>query len=148
MSIRSWKVLESEYLLRDPWMTVRADHCETDQGVIVDSYFVHESCDWVHVLALNENNEVLLTRQYRHAAGEIMLELPAGCVEKDEQPLAAMKRELLEETGCVADEFIPLAPQSPNPARCNNLVHPYVARRVRQVAVPIQPGAVHERPHL
>lgn len=138
MSIRSWKVLDSQYVLTDPWMTVRSDQCETDQGVVVNQYFVHESCDWVHVVAFNEHNEVLLTRQYRHAAAEILYELPAGCVDKDESPLAAIERELLEETGCIAEHYVALPPQLPNPARCNNKVHPYVALGVHQITSPAQ----------
>lgn len=143
MSIQPWKILDSKYLLQEPWMTVRSDQCETDQGVAVDAYYVHESCDWVHVLAFDDQMRILLTKQYRHGISKICWELPAGCVDNGESPLAAMQRELLEETGCVAGKYQALPKQFSNPARCNNYIHPFVALHVKQVSEPQQEAAEH-----
>jgi ADP-ribose pyrophosphatase len=138
MAIKPWNVLKSEYVLEDRWMTVRADTCETDTGFRVAPYYVQESGDWVHVLALNEQHEVLITRQYRHGVGKVMIELPAGCVDPGETPEVAIARELLEETGCQAGTCIQLPSLSPNPARFNNTMHHFVAFDVRHVADPAQ----------
>lgn len=69
------------------------------------SYFI--SHDSVCVLALFEG-KVLVINQYRHALDEWLLELPCGCIEEGESAVEAAKRELQEETGYVAEEFIPL----------------------------------------
>ena len=125
--MKHWKTIKSEYLLRDRWLTVRADACVTAEGVSVSPYYVLEYSDWVHIVALDSANQVLVTRQYRHAAGKVCAELPCGVIESEETPLAAARRELQEETGCTAREFEQLASLCPNPATHSNTVHCFLA---------------------
>ncbi len=80
-----WKILSSEYLFSDLWFKVRKDKCETPQGKIVDPYYVYEFPTWVTALALTEDGKVILERQYRHALGEICIEIPGGCVDDTDQ---------------------------------------------------------------
>lgn len=127
MTILPWKVHTSRYVFNDAWLKVRADRCETAEGTIIDPYYVHEPADWVHVIAFNRHDHVLVTRQYRHGSGLIMREIPCGCVEPGEDPLTAMQRELLEETGCTAETFEGLPAVSPNPARYANKIFPFFA---------------------
>jgi ADP-ribose pyrophosphatase len=127
MTIRPWKTIESNYILKDKWMTLRADRCETADGVLVEPYYVQEPGNWVHIVAFNNRKEILLTEQYRHGLRKVCLELPCGAVEEGEQPEAAIQRELLEETGCRVQELVALPPLSPNPARYANLIYPFVA---------------------
>ena len=70
----------------------------------------------VCVVALNENNEVYFVRQFRYPHGKVLLEIPAGKLEWGEDHFACGKRELLEETGCTADEFTYLGCLLPTPA--------------------------------
>lgn len=60
------------------------------------------------ILPVDENQNITLVRQYRYALGEEMWELPAGKLEKDENPFEAAKRELAEECGLAADHFVDL----------------------------------------
>jgi 8-oxo-dGTP pyrophosphatase MutT (NUDIX family) len=99
MSIKRWKTLDSRYLIRDRWMTLRADRCETAAGVVLDPYYVQEPEDWVQIVAFDVQDRILLTRQYRHGAGVISLELPCGTVELGETAAQAAARELLERRG-------------------------------------------------
>ena len=69
---------------------------------------VLESCDWVNVVARDEEERVILVRQYRFGIGACTLEPPGGSVDAGEQPLAAARRELLEETGYGGGRWTPL----------------------------------------
>ena len=108
-----WKRLSSRYLVENPWLKLRGDTCELPSGLQVEDYFVIEAPDWCHVLALTEQNEVVLVRQYRHALGEVTLELPGGVVDETGDrraaALSAVQRELLEETGYGGGTFTHLA---------------------------------------
>lgn len=133
MAITPWKILDSRYVVRDPWMTLRADRCETGNGVLVDPYYVQEPPDWVQIVAFDRHDRVLITRQYRHGSALICTEFPCGAVEPGEEPAQAARRELLEETGCTAQELWPLSSLSPNPARYSNKIYAFVATDTRHV---------------
>ena len=85
------------------------------------------------ILALDAQNRVCLLRQYRHAIGEWIWELPAGVIESDEKPIATAKRELREEAGLEADEWRPLFSILPTPGFCNEELFLYRARHLRAV---------------
>ena len=123
MPLTKWKTLSSRYLIRDQWLTLRADRCVTANDIVLDPYYVQESPDWVQVAAVDHAGRVLITRQYRHALGQISVELPCGAVDPGEAPVAAIRRELLEETGCEVDELQALPVLSSNAARDTNRVH-------------------------
>jgi 8-oxo-dGTP pyrophosphatase MutT (NUDIX family) len=90
-------------------------------------FIVLESAPWVNVIALTDREEALLIRQYRHGIGEVTLEIPGGLVEDADGPRAAAQRELLEETGYRAQEWIDLGRVHPNPAIQNNDCHTFLA---------------------
>ncbi len=124
----TWKLLSSEYLYRDGWFTARRDRCQTPGGVIVDPYYVLEYPDWVNAVALTAEGQLLAIRQYRHALGKTLLEIPGGCMDPtDADPETAMRRELLEETGYAFDKVESLGVISPNPSTNSNLTHMFLA---------------------
>ena len=125
--MKPWRILKSQYLLRDRWITVRADICQTAEGVTVDPYYVLEYPDWVHIIAFDSAHRVLITRQYRHGAGKICTEIPCGMIEPGEAPVEAARRELSEETGCSATDIIPVGRFYPNPATHTNTVHCFLS---------------------
>lgn len=134
MKLRPWKIRSSKYVFNDAWLKIRADSCETAEGVIIEPFYIYEPADWVHVVAFDSSDNVLVTRQYRHGSKCVELEIPCGCVEKDENPELAMRRELLEETGCIADQYQAMPVCSPNPARYSSNVFPFIALNTRKVA--------------
>lgn len=126
-----WKTLQSETLLRDRWIDLRADRCATPQGVEIAPYYVLSYPDWINVVAITPEDHLVLVRQYRHGAGKVCLELPSGGVEAGESPEMTARRELAEETGYVSDRWQLLCSLSPNPASHTNRVHSFLALEAR-----------------
>jgi ADP-ribose pyrophosphatase len=130
MTIRPWKILESQHLHEK----VRIDKCELSDGKIIDGFML-EFQNWVTVMALTKNQDVVMVRQYRHGARKVILELPGGAMDaEDENPQQAARRELLEETGFTSDKFIQIGCVSPNPAIQNNLIYSFLVLDAEKVA--------------
>lgn len=79
-------------------------------------------------VAVDEHNRVCLLRQYRHAAGGWLWELPAGKIDLPEQPESTARRELQEEAGIKADRWLPLGSFLSTPGFCNERIFLYLAR--------------------
>lgn len=133
MKQQSWRILSSEYLVNAPWAVLRKDSCRMPNGYIVPEYYILEYPNWVNVVALTEDNEIILVRQYRHGVQESILEIPGGVIDEGEDSLTAAKRELLEETGYLFDSFEKLCDLFPNPATSNNITTSYLARGGKKV---------------
>ena len=91
----------------------------------------------VVVLAVDESvnpkdPEIIFERQYRHAAGQFLLELPAGRLEKGESPLAAAKREMIEETGYRAKKWTLLTKYFASPGFLSEWMLIYLAREIAE----------------
>lgn len=129
-----WGVEKSEYLFRRPWLTVRRDTVRLPNGTIYPEYYVLEYPKWINVIAITPEGRYVMVKQYRHGLGVVETELCAGVVEEGEEPLAAAKRELLEETGFGGGEWELLTVLCPNPGSQNNLSYSFVARGVEKIA--------------
>ena len=130
-----WKILSSEYLFNDLWFKVRKDICETQEGKIINPYYVYEFPEWATAFALTVDNKVIMVRQYRHPVGEVIIELPGGCVDDtDKDYRTAIARELLEETGYTFDTYESLGKISANPSTNTNWMHMFLARGGKKVA--------------
>ena len=113
---------ERKTVFATPWFQVQ----EAASGGKHPNYSIN-SPDFVTIVAVTEKNELLLVHQFRHAVGEMTLELPAGHVEKDETPEQSAHKELLEETGYVTDDLEFLASLSPSTSRFTNRLHCFFA---------------------
>ena len=91
-------------------------------------YYVYEFPEWVTAVAITRDGRFIMERQYRHAAGLTMMEVPGGCVDDTDKELeSAIARELKEETGYVFDSFEYLGRTSANPSTNNNWMHMFLA---------------------
>ena len=131
-----WKVLESTYLHKIPWLTIRVDKCELPNGNVISSFYVNEYPDWANAVCLTKEGQVVMVRQYRHGLGTTEIELPGGVVEEGEPPEEGIRREVLEETGYSFEKFEYLGKVSANPSTTNNYTHFYLATGGEKTAEP------------
>lgn len=89
---------------------------------------VVDHCGGVAILALDERGNVLTVTQYRYVFGQELMEIPAGKLERGEEPSSAALRELLEETGAVPDEFLPMGKILPSPGCFGETLYLFLAR--------------------
>ena len=122
MALKSWKILQSNYLRP----RYRFDKVELPNGKVFEATAL-EFRPWASVLALTKKQEVVLVRQFRHGAQGIFWEFPGGVVEDGENPLDGVRRELSEETGYTASNMIEVGKFYPNPALQTNLMYAYLA---------------------
>ena len=80
------------------------------------------------VVAIDEDNRIIMEKQFRYALDDYLLEIPAGKLDKGEDPLVCAKRELEEETGIIASEWISLGTIATSPGFCNEVIHLFVAK--------------------
>lgn len=132
--MKNWKILDSKYIIQRPWATLRVDKVELPNGHIKDEYYVLEYPTWVNMVGITEDHKVLFARQYRHGAGKVLLELPAGVVEDGEDPRDAARRELLEETGYEFDSIEEICQLFANPATSGNTTYTYLLKGGKKVS--------------
>ena len=115
-------------------MTARRDHVRLPSGVEMKEYYVLEYPDWINVIATTRDGRFIMERQYRHGLQWVGHEICAGVVEEGEEPLAAAKRELLEETGYAGGEWRHVMTLSGNASTMTNLTYCFVAEGVEPVS--------------
>lgn len=130
--IKKWKVIGSERLSSNRVFSMRKDTSVSPITGEEHDFFVIEAPDWVNVVAVTDEDEVLLIRQYRHGIESETVEIPGGCVDPGETPIEAARRELIEETGYVSDEWTCIGEVVPNPAIQNNRCYTFLARGARK----------------
>ena len=131
-----WKTEKSETLLDTSWVKVRRDSVRLPNGATIDDFYAVTIRDASAVVALDEEGNVILKREYRYCYDRELLEIPAGAFNDGEtDPLAVARRELLEETGYVSDCWECLGPTVESSAKLTNFMHIFLARNCRKVAL-------------
>ena len=123
--VEIWETVESKEIADCRIFKVREDSMRS--GEKKGSFFIIENPDWVNVIAVTKDENVVLIEQFRHGIGEVVLEIPGGMIDEGEAPETAARRELLEETGFSAKEFIFLGKSRPNPAINDNWLYHFAA---------------------
>jgi ADP-ribose pyrophosphatase len=121
------KTLEQKYLYRGKILDFHVDRAELENGRVTTRECVDHG-GGVSVAALTERDELYFVRQYRYPYHEVVLELPAGKLEKGEDPLEAGKRELREETGVTGKNYVGLGRLYPSPGYTNEVIFLYACR--------------------
>jgi ADP-ribose pyrophosphatase len=133
VALRPWPVL-SEDTIADMGIfqlhevTARNPRTETERRIA----WVTTS-DWVNIVPLTPQNDVVLVKQWRHGTRAVTLEIPGGLVDPGESPAVAAAREVREETGFEGDATVEMGVVQPNPAFLNNLCYTFLIENCRLV---------------
>jgi ADP-ribose pyrophosphatase len=130
--LKPFRYGRSRELTTTPIFRIREDEAENPRTGSVRPYVALEAPDWVNVIALTPEGELVLVRQWRHGTRRFELELPAGALEPGESPEAAAARELLEETGYTARSISRLGEVAPNAAFQTNTCYTVLAEDCRR----------------
>jgi len=123
-----WEIIEDKKVYETPIFSLHQNKVLPDCTNHPAHFYVLNAPEWINVIALTHDNQILLVEQYRHGIHETTLEIPGGMVDSGEIPSDAAKRELLEETGYSSDSWESLGKTSSNPAILSNFTHLYLAR--------------------
>lgn len=129
----NWKILSSKYISQYRYFTARVDKCEMPDGTIVPEYYVVELPVTVCALAVTEDGDAIMAKQYRHPIKETLLEIPGGFIDAGETPEQALKRELLEETGYEFSTVYPVGKISANPGVLQSYTYLFLATGGKKV---------------
>ena len=131
--ISPWQTLSREELARTPIFALMKARRRHPTDAREGDFYQIDSPDWVNILAITAQEQVVLVRQYRHGIDQVTLEIPGGCVDPGELPLDAAKRELMEETGYQSDRWEQIGYITANPAFMTNGCTTFIAHEARQV---------------
>ena len=120
------KCLSRQEIFNGHIVNLRVDEVELPNGQKGRREVVRHGAA-VAIVALDEEQNIIMVRQYRYATEQLMLEIPAGLIEADEDPLAAAQRELEEETGLRAHVWEELSRFYSSPGFCDELIYLYLA---------------------
>lgn len=126
------KMLSQKTLFTGRVITVTYDEVELENGKTSTREVVHHH-GGAAVIAMNDKDEIYLVHQYRYATAQVLTEIPAGKLEKGEDPFEAAKRELAEEAGVQADEYLPLGYIIPTCGYCTEKIWLYAAKGLHTV---------------
>ena len=131
MSHEEHQTLERHTIFEGKVVRLYLDRVRLPNGVVAEREVVGH---WgaVGMVPLDDDGQVYLVRQYRHATGEDLLEIPAGKLAPDEDPLECGVRELKEEIGCRAEEWIKLAAFYTSPGFSDEMLYLYLARNLEK----------------
>ncbi len=131
--IKEWELIESNIDRDYKVFKIRNVQAVSPRTNSTGQFYTIETNDWVNIIPVTENQEIVMIKQYRHGSQEITLEIPGGLVD-DEHHRDAALRELLEETGYMGENVQYLGAVNPNPAIFNNLCHTYRVDKVKKVS--------------
>lgn len=136
-SLKPWKTVKNRNLLEDlPWLKISVEHVLLPNGTEIENFYQIELPEYSVVVAQTREGLIIMERQYKHATGEIILNLPSGYLGPDETPLACAQRELLEETGFKAENWHHLGTFCVDGNRGCGKVHAFVAIGAHPVSEP------------
>ena len=143
----AWEEVYTEHIIQDPWIDFRKSAFRLPDGKVSEPYYTYSRRDYVVIVASDTEGNYICVRQFRQGIREITTEFPAGGIELagsrqygrsedggGEDALQAARRELLEETGYMSDEWTHLLTIPSNATIADNTAYLFMARNCRRVS--------------
>ena len=141
-----WEEIRTEHIVQDEWIDFRRSAYRFPDGSVFEPFYSYSRRDYVVIVASDTEGKYLCVRQFRQGIKEVTTEFPAGGIERtdgreygsgdsasaSEDALDAAKRELLEETGYVSDDWTHLLTVPSNATIADNYAHIFAARECRK----------------
>lgn len=135
--IKPWPIIGSTKGSDMGFFSIKRNRCRSPRTGEEHNFYVIDFPDWVQVIPITADDQVVMVRQYRHGCGRVFLELPGGLMDKEDlSPHLTAQRELLEETGYSAENFTLLTKTCSQPAVLNSKGMTFVARGAKKIAEP------------
>ncbi|EKE19921.1 MAG: NUDIX hydrolase [uncultured bacterium] len=130
--MEKWKIIKETDVSPSKWFPVLQQTVELPNGKIVDDYFISPMGNVVMVLPITSKNEIVLVKQYKHAIGEILIELPAGFQQKGKTLEESALAELEEEVGIktTIENLISIGKNANNPTKTTHVTYCYLAKNL------------------
>ncbi len=125
--VQTWERISTETVVDCRVFDVSRHRCRRSGDGKIAEFYEIDSPDWVNVVAITRDDEIVMIEQFRHGTEELRVELPGGIVDDDESPEDAAKRELLEETGYSSGHWELIGTSRPNPALQGNTIYHFLA---------------------
>ncbi|MFN2190467.1 MAG: NUDIX hydrolase [Candidatus Promineifilaceae bacterium] len=133
---KRWKVLKQELVLEDPYVKVLMQDLQLPDGRIISDWPYVYTRDYVNVMVLDRDSNVMILEGYKHGLGRSNWQVVGGYLEPDEEPLNAIQRELLEETGYSAKDWLELGSYTVDANRHVGQGTFFLARNASRIAEP------------
>ena len=142
----AWEEISTEHIVQDEWIDFRRSAYRFPDGSVFEPFYSYSRRDYVVIVASDTDGKYLCVKQFRHGIKKLTTEFPAGGIERtdgkeyggggsasaSEDALEAAKRELLEETGYMSDEWAHLLTVPSNATIADNYAHIFVAKNCRK----------------
>jgi 8-oxo-dGTP pyrophosphatase MutT (NUDIX family) len=136
--LHTWERLTADIVYECRIFSLRRERSRFSRDNAEHEFHVLEAPDWVNIIPLTADEQVVMVRQFRHGIADYTLEIPGGMVEPDDpSPLVAAQREMIEESGFDSPRIAPLGTVHPNPAIQGNRCHLFVAYDVTRRRTPV-----------
>ncbi len=130
-----WNTKKTESLIDTHWVKVRRDSVELPNGQMIEDFYAITINDAAAIVAIDDNGNIILKKEYRYCYDRELIEIPAGTFEAGETDgLAVAKRELQEETGYVSDDWQYIGATVESSAKLTNYMHIYYAGHCHKVS--------------
>lgn len=129
--IKNWTKIQEKNIFKNPIINVTEKKYRYDIINEEMDFTIVKMNNWSLIVPVTDKNEFIIVKQFRAGTESDTFEFAGGSIDKDESPINAAKRELLEETGATADEFLPLGVLDPNPAFMCNKCNVFFAKNAK-----------------